>query len=55
MAKAYALKLRWLRSWLEPKAAGAICCKPEEQKAGFLAKAMPVPALKASRKLSMGW
>ena len=53
--KFYAPKLHWFRSWLEPKAAEITYCKPEGQKAGFLAKPMPAPAYKASRKLPMGW
>ena len=53
--KLYALKLHWLRSWLEPKAAEIKYCKPEEQKEDFLTKAMSAPAFKVNRKLSMGW
>ena len=54
-SKLYALKLHWLRSWLEPKAVEIACCKPEDQKADFLTKSMPTPACKANRKLPVGW
>ena len=54
-SKFYALKLHWFRPWLESKAVEIIYCKSEEQKADFLAKAVPTPAFKANRCLSMGW
>ena len=49
------LKLHYFRSWLEPKAVEIVYCKSGDQKADFLTKAMPSPAFKANRKLSMGW
>ena len=54
-SKFYALKLHWLRPWLEPKKAELRRAKPAQQKAGFLAKALATPAYKDNRSLPMGW
>ena len=54
-SKFYALKLHWFCSWVQPKCVEIIHCPTQQQKAGFLTKALGTTAFKACRLLSMGW